>query len=470
MTSHTAIGLFNGNIWLLGVQDEDSCGTDLTEITWLDRATGVVLDSFRFGGPNCTNGINTDLHKIYSTRTDKVVLTGVISNCPTCAKIRGVVEFNETSFDTVSRYWIAVTGIDFIQDDRFAILQQNCLVVTGANYDTLHLLPNIPNGTAVVKFDSLSAKLYATTRVVMPSGQHAMQLIVTDSTLSNPYFDTIEIRPGQSEIPQFLTKSAVPNEYVLISRTSNIATDISVFNSVTGQKTHTALPFHNFNQAVSNLTNSSVYVACHTGVNTIYGDHVVYKFDVFSNTVTDSVRLPFGVAPNLQMDFSSDGYLFIVQNRLINSISDFVVYQLNAQLQVISIISIPDSIIQGAAYVRDAVAGTNGELYFIVAGLQPYHSVIYKVQMSPTGVVSNPTSYCTYIGAYTTPSSYQITFEPGCRPQRIQMYNALGQTIVTSEFNSGTVMLQAPATGIYIIQVLFENGEVKREKVFLTAN
>jgi hypothetical protein len=25
-------------------------------------------------------------------------------------------------------------------------------------------------------------------------------------------------------------------------------------------------------------------------------------------------------------------------------------------------------------------------------------------------------------------------------------------------------------TGIYIIQVLFENGEVKREKVFLTAN
>lgn len=470
MTSHTAIGLFNGNIWLLGVQDEDSCGTDLTEITWVDRNTGVVLDSMRFGVPNCTNGIETNLEKVYATRQNRVVITGTIANCPTCTKNSGIVQFDNSGFDTLARYYHPIPTIDFVGANTYAIIDLNSMHIITGSYDTLHTISNILGTEDMIRYDSALNKVYSVNRVVSQSGQSGIQIIIADSTLSNPVFDTLDIRPNQLERPHFVSTSVVPDEFVIVSRTNNVATDISVFNSVTGQKAHIPLPFHKFNEVKANDSNSAFYIACHTGLNTAVADHVVYRFDAVTKTITDSVRLPFGVSPHLQMDYAADGYLYVIHNRYMNNVSDYVVYQLGPQLNVISTLVVPDTIINSPSWLRDVAAGENGEVYFVLAGLQPYESVIYKVQMSPTGFVSNPTSYCTYIGAYTTPSSYQITFEPGCRPQRIQMYNALRQTIVTSEVNSVNVVLQAPATGIYIIQVLFENGEVKREKVFLTAN
>jgi hypothetical protein len=470
VTSHTAIGLFNGNIWLLGVQDEDSCGTDLTEITWVDRNTGVVLDSMRFGVPNCTNGIETNLEKVYASRQNRVVITGTIANCPTCTKNSGIVQFDNSGFDTLARYYHPIPTIDFVGVNTYAIIDLNSMhIITGA-YDTLHTISNVVGTEDIIRYDSVLNKVYSVNRVVSQAGQSGIQIIIADSTLSNPVFDTLDIRPNQLERPHFVSTSIVPDEFVIVSRTTNVATDVSVFNSATSQKTLIPLPFHKFNEVKANDSKSAFYVACHTGLNTSVADHVVYRFDAVAKTVTDSVRLPFGVSPHLQLDYAADGYLYVVHNRYMNSISDYVVYQLSPQLNIISTVIVPDTIINSPSWIRDVVAGENGEVYFVLAGLQPYESIIYKVQMSPTGITTAPAMHCTYTGSYVNSANYQLKFEPLCDAKRVDMYNTLGQVVSMSEVTSGTMLLQAPATGVYIIQVLFENGELKREKVFLTAH
>jgi hypothetical protein len=100
-------------------------------------------------------------------------------------------------------------------------------------------------------------------------------------------------------------------------------------------------------------------------------------------------------------------------------------------------------------------------------GLNTGSSVIYRIDFNPLGIpISN--GACGSISSVVHDNFWSTTYGP-CGVALIEVYDISGRTVYKQKRPS-LFSFKPSATGVYIIQVLFENGEVKREKVFLTAN
>lgn len=283
--------------------------------------------------------------------------------------------------------------------------------------------------------------------------------VCLDATLNLVDSDTIIPGNGTQQVPKAIASKIRPELYLINTNINPGALTVHRMDSLAQFETSVLLGNYRFVGAEVDTNEDYLFVL---GTNQPTSRLMLFKIDLNSFSLIDSLEIDTLAAWfKVMMTISPDNNIYIVDK----SYSPVVkVKAVNSNLQLFGFVTAPDTAVvyNFTAGIASAVGGKVWACYRGQAETFMFHVDFGALS------VNDYTTTCN--------SSYQITqnefysgAQVGCKPIQLQVTDIAGRSVF-EEIQPNQFSFTPKATGIYIVTVLFENGDVKREKVFLTAH
>jgi hypothetical protein len=466
-SGYTPTSIFRLDSALITIGDfsNPNCGYDRPMFISYAIATGDTNYCFEWSSDTCYNYFPSFVTGI-SKRSNFALSTGYLDGALNSATPGGIIKYNHTAWDTVLRLSYPTLNTIICSDTTYylvsAINSMRVLQRRNLNTGAIYWTDTLPANSYLMQHNENTARLTLLTTSNATQGHdvvvltyNAAGLRIVDDTI--PYYPTNETVQlwGQSSNGAAVfsvkpTASLGRNRIVKYDASSGIYQEVNgVTSTIIDDGFITEDGNYMFYIGKDGLTANSTF-------------HI-YKADLNLNTVVDSFAKPNLVSIISEID-GRNGYLFLSQSLpstvgRAHHIGRYT-YSFNS-IDSITIIDSVNNTSQGEliAITPDAVIYSTG-----FGGM---NASFYRIAFPPLAT-DEITSICANKFSVLTPQFWD-NLNSMCQPKTLTVFDIMGKNIY--ENNLPVQLNYKPnITGIYFIQVLFENGEVKREKVFLTAN
>jgi hypothetical protein len=296
--------------------------------------------------------------------------------------------------------------------------------------------------------------------VVNPTtGNNGVISVCLDGSLNLVDADTIIPGNGTQQVPKAIASKIRPELYLINTNINPGALTVHRMDSLAQFETSVFLGNYRFAAAEVDANEDYLFVL---GTNQPTNKLMLFKIDLSSFSLVDSLEIDtLALHSKVMMTISPDNSIYIVDKSYLPT---FKVKGINFNMQLFGSVTILDT---SAVYNFTAgiVSAAGGKVWACYRGQA--ETFMFHVDFGALSVADYTT---------TCNSAYQITqnefysgVQVGCKPIQVQVTDVAGRRVF-EEVQPNQFSFTPKATGIYIVTALFENGEVKREKVFLTGN
>jgi hypothetical protein len=461
--------LLSQHVLVVGNAPDDSCSHTIVSWELRDRNTGFVTDTGIVGSSNCINLASSSFGVAAQFNEQALYAEGYIDNRFGELQPYGIAKFTDYGVDTIGMSGVDIVNFTFWVGGHLVVLEWDSLRIVDQNFQTT-VVRATEEFAEIVTADTNANRIHIYDKIAATSGGTAFVIYQYDASLNELSRDTFDFYPGTPEELMFARYDGSDGSHHLVVRKVN-STDkhfikIDSNGSIVAQ---TLIYNHRVHSIFDDPQADVIIVATMANSNNGVGNVILYKYDQTTSSIIDSTSLGIGVYQAIQGVLSADNYIYVAYRDGAASVNSFKVAQIDINFGFISEISIVDST-NNFIRLASIDAGLNGHAVMAIRRSAAFESQIFYVQLSPASVLATTANYCNIGMRASDGLSTQISIDGTCRPEQISVFSITGQLVHNENLNSNNFTITAPTTGIYIIQVLFENGEVKREKVFLTAN
>lgn len=457
------------HVLLVGDAPDDSCSHSIVSWQLLDRNTGSAADSGIIGSSNCFNLASSSLGATGQFNEQAVYAEGYIDNRFGEPQPFGIVKFSDNGVDTVGMSGADIINFSFWSNGQLVVLEWDSVRIVDQNFQTV-VVKATEDFAEVISADTISNRIHIYDKINSTSGGTAFAIYMYDENLNLLSQDTFDFYLGDLEELMFARYNGTDGSLHLVVRKVNSSEKHFIKIDASGT---IAAQTHIYNHRVHSIVDCPqsglAIITTMANSNNGIGNVILYKYDKTVGSIVDSTSLGIGVYLTVQGVLSADSYIYVAYRDGSSSVNTFKLAQIDLNLGFITEISIVDST-NNFTRLASVDAGLNGQVALAIRRPTVPESQVYYVQLSPSNTPETPYNTCGMNVHNVNGTSVQITVDGTCRPEQLTVYNSTGQLIQNENVTSNNYIISAPTTGVYIIQVLFENGEVKREKVFLTGN
>ena len=468
LTAYTLqdLQVIDSSVITSGIYNDNVCSTlDRPFFSSVRLTDGDTFYTVTLGYDSCY-GFGPNALTAHDESFQYTIGSGTIDNRFLSLQRGGIIKFNSSVWDTVGLISGSILQIAIANDSIFYAIYMDTsgtyLQRRNSNNNSTSWSVAITGSNIQLSYDN-SAQLISTFHIT-PASQNLDCVIQQYTTSGNQIrIDTIAYYLG-NEVIQHIGSSQLAGEiYYVRSTNTSVRNQIFSLNSSNGTYQNiTGVSSTIISDATISVDGQLLYYIGKD--NSVSGSqYYVYKINLLTHSVEDSISLSYLMHSASQLA-ERNGILYISRSVGVNNGRQHVIGRYTSNFSALDSIVCVDTLAI-SSFVELIPISSNAIIYS--TGITTGSSVLYRIDFNPLGIPISDRE------CGSTSSVLQADFWTGnfgsCSISLLEAYDVSGR-LVCQHYTPLFFSFEPSTAGIYIIQVLFENGEVKREKVFLTAN